>query len=378
MRLRVLSAGAAQGFATRLAAERGVELEGAFGAVGGILDRFLAGELCDLLVLTHAQAARVMAQARVDPGFCSDLGTVRTCVAVRAGDRAPAVSSAPALSAALLEADEIHVPDPALATAGIHFLKVLDALGIAATVAPRLRRHANGMTAMRALGGSSARALGCTQATEILATPTVSLVAPLPEPLGLATVYTALLPAAGAAGAAAGFAAELAGPARGHERAAAGFEGPAISRATRAHSAAARELVFAILAEYGFTPDPAGIDADLADLEAGFLAEGGMFDVALEADGSLAACCGLKVLAGGRLELRKMYVRRDRRGQGLGQRLLDRALAWARGRGFARVELETASVLTEAIALYRKAGFTPRSGKPGTCRCDQAFELSLG
>jgi hypothetical protein len=41
------------------------------------------------------------------------------------------------------------------------------------------------------------------------------------------------------------------------------------------------------------------------------------------------------------------------------------------------VELETASRLEEAIALYRKAGFAARPGKPGTCRCDLAFVLEL-
>ena len=161
-------------------------------------------------------------------------------------------------------------------------------------------------------------------------------------------------------------------------RLAAGFEGVAMRRATGADTAAARDLVFGVLGEYGFAPDPDGIDADLMDLEAGFLTDGGMFDVGIGQDDRLGACCGMKILAEGRLELRKMYVRRDMRGQGLGQRLLDRALAWARARAFERVELETASVLKEAIALYRKAGFEPRPGKQGACRCDQAFVLKLG
>lgn len=161
------------------------------------------------------------------------------------------------------------------------------------------------------------------------------------------------------------------------KRQAAGFSGAAVRRAAKADTIAARELVFAILGEYGFTPEPNATDADLMDLEAGFLAEGGMFDVAVLPDGTLVGCCGMKILGDGRLELRKMYVRRDMRGQGLGQRLLDRALSWARARSHPRVELETASVLKEAIALYRKAGFAQRPGRPDTCRCDQAFVLEL-
>jgi molybdate transport system substrate-binding protein len=48
------------------------------------------------------------------------------------------------------------------------------------------------MTAMRALAQSKARRpIGCTQVTEILATPGVALTGPLPKPYELATVYTA-------------------------------------------------------------------------------------------------------------------------------------------------------------------------------------------
>jgi GNAT superfamily N-acetyltransferase len=75
-------------------------------------------------------------------------------------------------------------------------------------------------------------------------------------------------------------------------------------------------------------------------------------------------------------ELRKMYLAPPARGLGLGRRLLDRAIAFARGSGYERVELTTASVLTQAIGMYRRHGFTPiERAMPG--RCDQAYALSL-
>lgn len=375
--VNILSGGAAQGLARTIAKQSGFELSGTFGAVGGILERFLAGEACDVLILTHAQVAELTARNRVATGFCSDLGVVRTSVAVRAGDARPDVSSPAALRAALLRADAIHFPDPDKATAGIHFAKVLAALGIADAVSARLRPHPNGMTAMRALSEAGGHPVGCTQATEIVATPGVVLVAPLPKEHELATVYTVALKAGPGCEVARDFALRLTGREAAAARAAAGFEGAAIRRAGGADTAGARELVFRVLREYGFVPEPAGTDADLMDLEAGFLSGGGMFDVAIAPDGGIAACCGMKILGEGRVELRKMYVRKDMRGQGLGRRLLERALAWARSRGHPRVELETASVLKEAIALYEKAGFVPRPGKPDTCRCDRAFVLDL-
>ena len=82
----------------------------------------------------------------------------------------------------MLAADVIYFPDPKQATAGIHFAKVLERLGIAHDVAARLQPHPNGATAMRELSQSrDARPIVCTQVTEILATPGVTLVGPLPK-----------------------------------------------------------------------------------------------------------------------------------------------------------------------------------------------------
>ena len=151
--IAILSAGAAQGLAGTLAARDGLALAGTFGAVGGILEKFLAGESCELVILTHAQVAQLTARNRVGLGFCSDLGTVRTSVAVRAGDAMPDVATPAALREALRAADAIFFPDPQKATAGIHFAKVIAALGIADEVAARLHPFPNGMGAMRALVG---------------------------------------------------------------------------------------------------------------------------------------------------------------------------------------------------------------------------------
>jgi molybdate transport system substrate-binding protein len=102
------------------------------------------------------------------------------------------VGDAAALRHALLGADEIFVPDIKASTAGIHVAKVLDRLGIAAEVAPRLRIFPNGATAMRHLSESGATtAIGCTQSTEILNTPGVVLCGALPPGYELATVYSA-------------------------------------------------------------------------------------------------------------------------------------------------------------------------------------------
>jgi len=57
-------------------------------------------------------------------------------------------------------------------------------------------------------------------------------------------------------------------------------------------------------------------------------------------------------------ELKRMYVAREVRGQGIGRALLVRLEAEARELGLARIVLETGTRQTEALALYRRAGFT--------------------
>ena len=199
MKLRFVSAGAAQGLVLALARQAGFEVEGSFGAVGAMLERLRAGEACDVVILTKAQIARLAADGAVDAASVVDLGAVPTSIAVREGRAPPDVSSATALRAALLDADAIFFPDPAKATAGIHFAKVVEQLGIADTVGARFRTFPNGATAMASLAHASGHAIGCTQSTEILATPGVRLVAPLPPGLELRTVYTAAVNARAAA-----------------------------------------------------------------------------------------------------------------------------------------------------------------------------------
>jgi len=196
MRLHVLSGGAAQGLVAALSAEfqaaTGYAIDGTFGAVGAMKEKLFGGAPADVLILSRALIDELADAGQVVAGTRADLGRVRTGVAVRASDPTPNVTTDAALRVVLCAAGEIFFPDPQRATAGIHFARVLEGLGIAAEVAGRLRTHPNGATAMRALAqASSARPIGVTQITEILNTPGVALVGPLPREFELATVYTA-------------------------------------------------------------------------------------------------------------------------------------------------------------------------------------------
>mgnify|MGYP000207780968 CR=1 FL=1 len=137
-----------------------------------------------------------------------------------------------------------------------------------------------------------------------------------------------------------------------------------------------RSLVFGILRDYGLSPD-SHTDADLDDFEAHYFKRGGEFFVLTTPAAVVIGCVGLYRVDATTLELRKMYLAAAWRGRGFGRLLLDHALARAGALGAQRITLETAAVLQEAIALYRRAGFQPLADGVHSCRCDLAMELKL-
>ena len=68
-------------------------------------------------------------------------------------------------------------------------------------------------------------------------------------------------------------------------------------------------------------------------------------------------CGALKIRPGRPVELKRMWVSPEVRGLGLGRRLLRDLERHAASAGAVTVRLETNRSLTEAIALYRKAGY---------------------
>lgn len=76
-------------------------------------------------------------------------------------------------------------------------------------------------------------------------------------------------------------------------------------------------------------------------------------------DGHDAGCVALRPLDAQAAELKRMYVRRAWRCRGLGRRLGETAIGFARAAGYRAVCLDTLAGMTEALALYRSFGFRP-------------------
>jgi len=228
--VNVLSGGAAaavvRGVQEQFERATGARLAGTFSAVGQMRDRLLAGAPCDVVILTRPLVAGLIESGHVVAGSQRSLGLVKTGVAVPAGAAHPPIGNREQLAAALRGARAIYHPDPRQATAGIHFMNVLKALGLEGELAGALRPFPNGATAMAEMAHcGDAQVLGCTQETEINYTPGVELVGSLPKEFELATDYTlGICARAWEPELAARLAALLAGPASEAVRRQGGFE----------------------------------------------------------------------------------------------------------------------------------------------------------
>jgi putative acetyltransferase len=125
------------------------------------------------------------------------------------------------------------------------------------------------------------------------------------------------------------------------------------------------QLVRSVHQEFGFEYDPV-LDADLIDPRAFYVKTW----VLIDTDGSIGGSVALKESGDG-VELKRMYLKPELRGQGLGRALLETATDWAQHAGYRSIELDTAAHQTDARKLYERAGFevTRRSNPaddPGT------------
>lgn len=77
-----------------------------------------------------------------------------------------------------------------------------------------------------------------------------------------------------------------------------------------------------------------------------------MFD-----DDRIIGVAAVKELTETSCELKSLYLLERYHGQGLGKRLLNKAISYAKENGYKKMFLDSLSTSKKAIALYRKTGF---------------------
>jgi putative acetyltransferase len=101
--------------------------------------------------------------------------------------------------------------------------------------------------------------------------------------------------------------------------------------------------------------EPADLQC-LQDPEGYVLATGGQVFFAIE-DGVVVGSCAAIPMSSRTMELAKLAVAPEAQGQGLGRRLCDRVIQYARDARASEVVLTSNTALTAAIALYESLGF---------------------
>lgn len=101
-------------------------------------------------------------------------------------------------------------------------------------------------------------------------------------------------------------------------------------------------------------PDDNHFSLDPSDVDGGT----GVFLLA-RLDGQAVGCGAVRLLDGGRAEIKRMFVRPGAQGRGIGRAILERLEDEARGRGAVTVVLEMGDHQPAAAALYTAAGFAP-------------------
>ena len=149
--------------------------------------------------------------------------------------------------------------------------------------------------------------------------------------------------------------------------------------ATPADFSRAAELITEYINWLPFDLDFQDFESELADLAGHYAAPAGAVYLAFNESGEAIGTVGVRDLGDGIAELKRMYVRESGRGRGLGRRLAERAIGFARQAGYGRIRLDSDQAsMPAANALYETLGFVDiERYRPNHLPCARFMELEL-
>src|SRR5262245_30420330 len=124
---------------------------------GALSKRLASGERADLIVVTSAAIQALEKEGRVVAGSRVDLARALIGVGVKAGAPSPDLSSTETFKAALLKAKTVSYVNPASGgTSGTYFEGLLQKLGIAAAMKPKIVYRMQGSEVAAAVAAGEA------------------------------------------------------------------------------------------------------------------------------------------------------------------------------------------------------------------------------
>jgi molybdate transport system substrate-binding protein len=160
-----------------------------YGTMGAITDWMRGGEEADLVISSLQSISALVKEGKIEPSSQATIAKVGVGMVVPSGTTAPTVASVDDFGRALLAAKTIIYADPSRGgAAGIHIARVIQDLGIAEQLKPKIKFGAGGdITEVTITQGEGA--LGMTQVSEIVGKPGAVFVGPLPEKIQNYTVF---------------------------------------------------------------------------------------------------------------------------------------------------------------------------------------------
>lgn len=160
-----------------------------FDTAGAAEKKFLADPNASILITTKPRIEKAIAANLLTNGVAIHLVDTAAGIASSQATK-PTIRNGDELKAALLNARHIAFSDPARgATVGIHFVKVINELGIANEVMGKAVIARDGVETMKLILDKSVD-IGITQMSEVVQADRSTLVGPFPQEFALISNYT--------------------------------------------------------------------------------------------------------------------------------------------------------------------------------------------